>query len=93
MRSESTGIARHFVRVGTVIIATAALIGACAHSDDEMVSTGSVEATRAGFQVFEKGGNAVFSDPYTGIFSGVGDPRRSGFAEGPRAVSESPEEP
>jgi gamma-glutamyltranspeptidase/glutathione hydrolase len=42
---------------------------------------------------FFGGVNAVFYDPTTGIFSGVGDPRRSGFAEGPRAVLERQEKP
>ena len=42
-------------------------------------------ATDAGFF---GGVNAVLYEPSTGIFSGVGDPRRSGFAEGPRAVAE-----
>jgi gamma-glutamyltranspeptidase/glutathione hydrolase len=40
---------------------------------------------------FFGGVNAVFYDPSTGIFSGVGDPRRSGFAEGPRAVAKARE--
>jgi gamma-glutamyltranspeptidase/glutathione hydrolase len=40
---------------------------------------------------FFGGVNAVLYDPATGIFSGVGDPRRSGFAEGPRAVAEARE--
>jgi len=35
---------------------------------------------------FFGGVKAVFYDPATGVFSGVGDPRRSGFAEGPRAI-------
>jgi gamma-glutamyltranspeptidase/glutathione hydrolase len=42
---------------------------------------------------FFGGVNAVLYDPATGIFSGVGDPRRSGFAEGPRAVVDSQERP
>jgi gamma-glutamyltranspeptidase/glutathione hydrolase len=42
---------------------------------------------------FFGGVNAVLYDASTGIFSGVGDPRRSGFAEGPRAVAERREEP
>jgi gamma-glutamyltranspeptidase/glutathione hydrolase len=42
---------------------------------------------------FFGGVNAVFYDPTTGVFSGVGDPRRSGFAEGPRAVLERQEKP
>ena len=42
---------------------------------------------------FFGGVNAVLYDPATGVFSGVGDPRRNGFALGPRAVSERPEGP
>jgi len=42
---------------------------------------------------FFGGVNAVFYDPTTGIFSGVGDPRRSGFALGPRAVTQQKEYP
>ena len=42
---------------------------------------------------FFGGVNAVLYDPTTGIFSGVGDPRRSGYAEGPRAVLERQEKP
>jgi gamma-glutamyltranspeptidase/glutathione hydrolase len=38
---------------------------------------------------FFGGVNAVSYEPSTGIFSGVGDPRRSGYAEGPRAVAEA----
>jgi gamma-glutamyltranspeptidase/glutathione hydrolase len=38
---------------------------------------------------FFGGVNAVRFDPVTGVFSGIGDPRRSGFAEGPRVVAES----
>jgi gamma-glutamyltranspeptidase/glutathione hydrolase len=37
---------------------------------------------------FFGGVNALRFDPATGIFSGVGDPRRSGFAEGPRTTAE-----
>lgn len=39
------------------------------------------------------GVNAVLYDPATGVFSGVGDPRRSGFALGPRAVADPQERP
>ena len=42
---------------------------------------------------FFGGVNAVFFDPKTGVFSGVGDPRRSGFAGGPRAVADQEERP
>jgi gamma-glutamyltranspeptidase/glutathione hydrolase len=42
---------------------------------------------------FFGGVNAVLYDSATGIFSGVGDPRRSGFAEGPRAVVDPKERP
>ena len=42
---------------------------------------------------FFGGVNAVLYDPATGIFSGVGDPRRSGFALGPRAVVDPQERP
>jgi gamma-glutamyltranspeptidase len=42
---------------------------------------------------FFGGVNAVSYDPTTGIFSGVGDPRRSGYALGPRAVVEVKENP
>jgi gamma-glutamyltranspeptidase/glutathione hydrolase len=34
------------------------------------------------------GVNAVAFNPATGVFSGVGDPRRSGYAEGPRVCAE-----
>jgi gamma-glutamyltranspeptidase/glutathione hydrolase len=37
---------------------------------------------------FFGGVNAVLYDPTTAIFSGVGDPRRNGFAFGPRTVAE-----
>jgi gamma-glutamyltranspeptidase/glutathione hydrolase len=37
---------------------------------------------------FFGGVNVVLYDSSTGVFSGVGDPRRSGFAEGPRAVAD-----
>jgi len=40
---------------------------------------------------FFGGVNAVYYDSSTGVFSGVGDPRRSGYAEGPRAVAENRE--
>ena len=43
----------------------------------------------SGDLAFFGGVNAVLYDPATGVYSGVGDPRRSGYAEGPRAVSES----
>ena len=46
-------------------------------------------ATDAGFF---GGVNAVLYDSSTGVFSGVGDPRRSGYAEGPRVVAEHREE-
>ena len=42
---------------------------------------------------FLGGVNAVSYDPTTGIFSGVGDPRRSGYALGPWAVAEVKENP
>jgi gamma-glutamyltranspeptidase/glutathione hydrolase len=42
---------------------------------------------------FFGGVNAVVYDPATGIFSGVGDPRRSGYALGPRAVPGPKENP
>ena len=42
---------------------------------------------------FFGGVNAVIYDPATGIFSGVGDPRRSGYALGPRAVTGPKENP
>ncbi len=45
----------------------------------------------SGDLAFFGGVNAVLYDPATGVYSGVGDPRRSGYAEGPRAVSESQE--
>jgi hypothetical protein len=34
------------------------------------------------------GVNAVGYDPQTGSFTGVGDPRRFGVAEGPRVIAE-----
>jgi gamma-glutamyltranspeptidase/glutathione hydrolase len=42
---------------------------------------------------FFGGVNALLYDPSTGKFSGIGDPRRSGFAAGPRAVAEPQEIP
>lgn len=39
---------------------------------------------------FFGGVNAVAHDLRTGVFTGVGDPRRGGFALGPRAVAEAP---
>ena len=42
---------------------------------------------------FFGGVNAVLYDAATGIFSGVADPRRSGYAEGPRAVANPQERP
>ena len=42
---------------------------------------------------FFGGVNAVLYDPATGVYFGVGDPRRSGYAEGPRAVSNPQESP
>jgi gamma-glutamyltranspeptidase/glutathione hydrolase len=42
---------------------------------------------------FFGGVNAVGYDPSTGVFSGIGDPRRSGFAAGPRAIAEYREVP
>lgn len=50
-------------------------------------------AIPAGDSAFFGGVNAVLYDAATGIFSGVGDPRRSGYAEGPRAVAEPQERP
>jgi gamma-glutamyltranspeptidase/glutathione hydrolase len=50
-------------------------------------------AIPAGDSAFFGGVNAVLYDPATGIFSGVGDPRRSGYAEGPRAVVKRQERP
>jgi len=47
----------------------------------------------SGDLAFFGGVNAVLYDPATGVYSGVGDPRRSGYAEGPRAVLESQERP
>jgi gamma-glutamyltranspeptidase/glutathione hydrolase len=43
-------------------------------------------ATPAGDSAFFGGVNAVHYESSTGVFSGVGDPRRSGFALGPQAV-------
>jgi gamma-glutamyltranspeptidase/glutathione hydrolase len=42
---------------------------------------------------FFGGVNAAFYDSATGVFSGVGDPRRSGYALGPRAVTKPKENP
>jgi gamma-glutamyltranspeptidase/glutathione hydrolase len=42
---------------------------------------------------FFGGVNAAFFDPKTNVFSGVGDPRRYGFALGPRAVAKPREGP
>jgi gamma-glutamyltranspeptidase/glutathione hydrolase len=39
---------------------------------------------------FFGGVNAVSYDGATGVFHGVGDPRRTGFALGPRVVAERP---
>jgi gamma-glutamyltranspeptidase/glutathione hydrolase len=46
-------------------------------------------ATPAADSAFFGGVNAVLYDSTTGRFSGAGDPRRSGFARGPRVVSET----
>jgi gamma-glutamyltranspeptidase/glutathione hydrolase len=50
-------------------------------------------AIPAGDSAFFGGVNAVLYDAATGIFSGAGDPRRSGYAEGPRAVANPRERP
>jgi len=50
-------------------------------------------AIPAADSAFFGGVNAVLYDAATGIFSGVGDPRRSGFAEGPRTVVNPQERP
>jgi gamma-glutamyltranspeptidase/glutathione hydrolase len=50
-----------------------------AHSDYGMVSTGSVEATRAGVQILEEGGNAVDAAVAAAFALGVADPGGSGL--------------
>ena len=50
-----------------------------AHSDHGMVSTGSVEATRAGVQILEQGGNAVDAAVAAAFALGVADPGGSGL--------------
>ena len=50
-----------------------------AHSDHGMVSTGSVEATRAGVQILEQGGNAVDAAVAAAFVLGVADPGGSGL--------------
>ena len=51
-----------------------------AHSDHGMVSTGSVEATRAGVQILEEGGNAIDAAVAAAFALGVADP--GGFGLG-----------
>jgi gamma-glutamyltranspeptidase/glutathione hydrolase len=46
-------------------------------------------ATPAGDSAFFGGVNAALLDSTTGVFTGVGDPRRSGFALGPRVIAEA----
>jgi gamma-glutamyltranspeptidase/glutathione hydrolase len=41
---------------------------------------------------FFGGVNAVAFDPTTGMFSGIGDPRRSGYAEGPASLARATQE-
>ena len=50
-----------------------------AHSDHGMVSSGSVEATRAGVQILEQGGNAVDAAVAAAFALGVADPGGSGL--------------
>ena len=50
-----------------------------AHSDYGMVSTGSLEATRAGVQILEYGGNAVDAAVAAAFALGVADPGGSGL--------------
>ena len=50
-----------------------------AHSDHGMVSTGSAEATRAGVQILELGGNAVDAAVAAAFALGVADPGGSGL--------------
>ena len=50
-----------------------------AHSDHGMVSTGSVEATRAGVRILELGGNAVDAAVAAAFALGVSDPGGSGL--------------
>jgi len=58
-----------------------------------MVSTGSVESTRAAVRILEQGGNAVDAaishDARTGEFTGIADPGRAGFSVGSRVTAES----
>jgi hypothetical protein len=57
----------------------APLLALEAHSDYGMVSTGSVEATRAGVQMLERGGNAVDAAVAAAFALGVADPGGSGL--------------
>lgn len=57
----------------------AALRVVAARSDDGMVSSGSVEATRAGVQILEEGGNAVDAAVAVGFALGAADPGGSGL--------------
>jgi len=57
----------------------ASLYASEAHSDEGMVSTGSVEATRAGVQILEQGGNAVDAAVAAAFALGVADPGGSGL--------------
>lgn len=50
-----------------------------ARSDDGMVASGSVEATRAGAQILEQGGNAVDAAVAAAFALGVSDPGGSGL--------------
>ncbi len=55
------------------------LVASEARSDHGMVSTGSVEATRAGVRILEKGGNAVDAAVAAAFVLGVADPGGSGL--------------
>ena len=50
-----------------------------AYSDYGMVSSGSEEATRAGVQILEQGGNAVDASVAAAFTLGVADPGGSGL--------------
>lgn len=64
---------------GSEDAAAGSLIAAEAHSDYGMVSTGSVEATRAGARILENGGNAVDAAVAAAFALGVADPGGSGL--------------
>lgn len=79
MRHESTGGTFNTVRLQ-------------AYGFDQMFRLDFPPVPR-GDPAFFGGVTAVSYDPSTGIFSGVGGPRRSGYALGPWAIAEVKENP